>query len=79
MPQKQSEFKVPIGLRVSQAQAKKLEELSARTGRQRNALLRYLIDCAQFSGTPDINITAEAGGETDDMVLAAKGGPSDAA
>jgi hypothetical protein len=56
MPLKVSEFPIPIGLRVSPAQAEKLDLLAAKTGRQRNAMLRYLIEHAQFSGVPEVHI-----------------------
>jgi hypothetical protein len=56
MPLKAREFVIPIGLRISPSQAEKLDLLAARTGRQRNDLLRYLIDQAQLSGRPEICI-----------------------
>jgi predicted DNA-binding protein len=68
MPSKVSEFVVPIGLRVSRAQAEKLDLLATQTGRQRNALLRYLIEHARLSGIPEIQLSElEATGASCDV------------
>ena len=56
MPAKASEFPIPIGLRVSPEQAERLDLLATRTGRQRNAMLRYLIEHAELSGVPEVHI-----------------------
>jgi predicted DNA-binding protein len=74
MPSKVSGFVIPIGLRVSRAQADKLDLLAARTGRPRNALLRYLIDQARLSGIPDIQLVEPHGQEPPRDVVGAKHG-----
>jgi hypothetical protein len=57
MPVKTVEFPIPIGVRLTDAQAAKLERLATLTSRPRGAVIRLLIDRAQFAGTPDIQMT----------------------
>jgi predicted DNA-binding protein len=66
MPVKIKEFIVPIGLRISSEQAQKLDLLAAKTGRQRNALLRHLIDRA-YLGQPEIGIDLQQARDDEEL------------
>jgi hypothetical protein len=56
MPVKSSEYPVPIGLRVTQAQAQKIDTWAAQMGLPRTAMVRYLIEHARLVSVPRISI-----------------------
>jgi hypothetical protein len=62
IPVKASEYPVPIGLRVSRAQAEKIDSWAAQMGLQRNSMLRYLIEHARLVDVPSICMDSSARG-----------------
>ena len=48
MPLKASDYPIPIGLRISPEQARKIDTMASQLGLQRNALLRLLVNCARL-------------------------------
>jgi hypothetical protein len=62
MPKVVKEYPVTIGYRDSEAGDKKLDELSARTGRSRAEVLRLLVQLAQPTDLPAVRFVAQMEG-----------------
>jgi hypothetical protein len=62
MPIKPREYPITIGLRVTDAQAKKIDAWATEMGLQRNALLRLIIENVQMPRLAiPLGATSEAG------------------
>jgi hypothetical protein len=61
MPKFIKEYPITIGYRDSEAGARKLDELSARTGRSRAEVLRLLVQLAQPTDLPAVRFVGHTG------------------